>query len=612
MDDESAEIEVLEQNLNKTHQISQRMITVLNGFDTRLAKLEKSILPLYTVSQLLNRRTSNIEKTLLKIDEVSSNREGIEAEEALILRGPQPTQLQTYTDTIERLNATIAFKSSDPDTADSARLVETGAKKLAQLYTKMVAEGSSGSTPAPGQEMSSLALPVELYDQLLPIVSFLRTLPLPATHPSHPAAPAILSTLKDAQKGFADMRGNWCCKCVEGQGKRVLDRAETIDPVDAGKEFGHWVEDLLTMVEMEYNLLADLTPIASASSISSTYRALVNPIMLLFTKTLTAVIALTKQSLHQYTFMALAAYEHMLVLQVRWDDVLSLRSSSSKKESNEYKEGLLSLRALVMRSFPEFLVDLKLASLPKPNTELSTGLADFTVSTVEYMERLPEVQFATATALLVLGDGNWKMGEGIPLGNKLKLKAGDEAIILEHFSFDVIMTTVNSINALAQTSKRGTPFSSIFILNNIAYLRTQILTEPRSNELINLLSRPTQDIINSNYRTAKAAYMDANFSPLMQAFMDDPKDKGKSNAKERFTRFYDLLDEVVERHKIAPVLEDDPNGRESMCEDITKLVVPSFQRFVQKHREKEFSKNPSKYIKLSPEGVEAQLKAIYR
>ncbi|KAF8320509.1 hypothetical protein F5887DRAFT_1087787 [Amanita rubescens] len=73
MDDESAEIE---------------LPAVLDSFDTRLAKLEKSILPLYTSAQVLTRRTQNIDKTLLKIDEVGSQNEDLDVEEALILPGP--------------------------------------------------------------------------------------------------------------------------------------------------------------------------------------------------------------------------------------------------------------------------------------------------------------------------------------------------------------------------------------------------------------------------------------------------------------------------------------------------------------------------------------------
>ena len=182
---------------------------------------------------------------------------------------PQTGQLEKYRQALERLNVTIAFKSSDIDSEDTvrssfslhipfprslsslqARLIETGAKKLTQLYTKLVAENSSGSTPAPGSDYAMPAFPAQVLTTLRQLVSFLRTLPMPATHPSHPAAQEILATLKDAQKGYADMRGAWAKKCLEMQGKRVVDRADTIDGVTAGQEFGRWVELVLSVAEV--------------------------------------------------------------------------------------------------------------------------------------------------------------------------------------------------------------------------------------------------------------------------------------------------------------------------------------------------------------------------
>lgn len=126
----------------------------------------------------------------------------------------------------------------------------------------------------------------------------------------------------------------------------------------------------------------------------------------------------------------------------------------------------------------------------------------------------------------------------------------------------------------------------------MSYLRQHILASPRHTALIDLLSKQTQEALNSNFRTAKAAYFDANYSPLMQALTDDPKEKpGKAVTKEKFTRFFDMLDEVIERHKTAKVLEEDPQGREAIMEDVVRLVVPSLARFSQKQREKEFSKS---------------------
>ncbi|KZT18946.1 exocyst complex component exo70 subunit [Neolentinus lepideus HHB14362 ss-1] len=608
MDDEAAEIELLEQNLNKTRQISQRMTSILTSFDTRLVKLEKSILPLYNSTQLLTKRASNIESALQKIDEVASNQEGIAVEEALILRGPQPSQLGVYKEALERLNASIAFKSSDRDSRDTARLVETGAKKLAQLYTKLVAEGSSG-TPPTGIEITASPFPPELLPTLTPLVTFLRTLPQPSTHPSHPAAPAILTTLKEAQRGYADMRGSWIKKCLESQGRWIVERAETVDGVVSGKEFGKWVDSILNVAEEEYELLNQLAPLLASSSLSSTYNTLLTPVISLFSSTLSSLTSLIKRSLHKYTFLALSTYSSLLASQSRWDDLL-IRRAGRKDKDNDFREGAHSLRAVCLRSFPEFIVDIKSAGLgPGKGGELSTGLADFTISTVQYMERIPNVKDAVGSALLTLGDGNWKMGDGMQVGKGSKLGDGDQQIILEHYTYDVVSTVVNSLTTLSRTQKRPA-FGSIFLLNNISYLRTRLLESDL--DILSLLSKPTIEVLNSNFRTAKAAYFDLNFSPLLQALAEEKgSGGGKAATKERFTRFFDLFEEVKERHRMAKVLEEDEDGREQLCEEVVKLVVPSLQRFTQRNREKEFSKNPSKYIKMSAEEVESQIRSFY-
>ena len=156
---------------------------------------------------------------------------------------------------------------------------------------------------------------------------------------------------------------------------------------------------------------------------------------------------------------------------------------------------------------------------------------------------------------------------------------------------------IQSLLALSRMSKRPA-FGAIFLLNNISFLRTQLLVE--RSAITAILSRPSQELLNSNFRTAKAGYFDANFSPLLQTLIDE-KDKGKSAVKEKFNRFFDLLDEVTERHQMARVLADDPEGRAQVADEAVKLVVPSLQRFIQRNLGKEFSK--SEYASLFPSAV---------
>ena len=167
---------------------------------------------------------------------------------------------------------------------------------------------------------------------------------------------------------------------------------------------------------------------------------------------------------------------------------------------------------------------------------------------------------------------------------------------------DVVNAVIQSLISLSRTSKRPA-FGAIFLLNNISFLRTQLLVE--RSEVTAILSRPSQDLLNSNFRIAKAGYFDANFSPLLQTLIDE-KDKGKSAVKEKFTRFFDLLDEVTERHQMARVLVDDPDGRATVADEAVKLVVPSLQRFIQRNLGKEFSKSES-FLDIDPRTAYSRL-----
>ena len=112
-----------------------------------------------------------------------------------------------------------------------------------------------------------------------------------------------------------------------------------------------------------------------------------------------------------------------------------------------------------------------------------------------------------------------------------------------------------------------------------------ILLEPRNKNIMPLLSKPTRDALNSNFRLAKSEYFNSNFMPLLGVLADEPsgsKSGGKAATKEKFTKFFDLLEEVAERHRIARVLEDDEEGKETVADEVVRLVVPSLRRRIRR------------------------------
>jgi len=199
----------------------------------------------------------------------------------------------------------------------------------------------------------------------------------------------------------------------------------------------------------EYNLLVELAPLPGQSHLTSTYITLLTPLTTLFNTTLSSLSTLIKRSLHKYTFHALAAYSALSACQDRWDGLITRLAD---RKENELKEGAHALRGVCLRSFPEFIADLKLAGMGRGG-EIGTGCADFTITvrrnrsrintglirpdiqTTRYLEQLLDVRDAVGAALMLLGDGNWKMGDGLQAKpNKGKPAPGSESILLEHYT----------------------------------------------------------------------------------------------------------------------------------------------------------------------------------
>jgi len=113
--------------------------------------------------------------------------------------------------------------------------------------------------------------------------------------------------------------------------------------------------------------------------VASGYGILMAPILKLFNSVLMHLLARVKKSLHKYSFLALSVYEGLLSLQPHWNNLLSRRGPDHAEDKSELKEGPVALRAICLRSFPEFLADLKLGATAR-GSDAGTKLMDFTIS----------------------------------------------------------------------------------------------------------------------------------------------------------------------------------------------------------------------------------------
>ena len=105
-----------------------------------------------------------------------------------------------------------------------------------------------------------------------------------------------------------------------------------------------------------------------------------------------------------------------------------------------------------------------------------------------------------------------------------------------------------------------------------------ILLELLDKNIMLLLSKPTQDALNSNFWLVKSKYFNSNFMPLLRVLTDKPsggKSGGKVAMKEKFIKIFDLLEEAAECHWILRVLEDDKEWRKTIVVEVVWLVVLS-------------------------------------
>ena len=137
--------------------------------------------------------------------------------------------------------------------------------------------------------------------------------------------------------------------------------------------------------------------------------------------TLQPTLNTIKRSLSSHTFVALDLYQSLTKTQNKWDTVLHkccamVHLNAASPEARELQTALTTplstLRGLVLRSFPELLVDIRTA---QGTTQPTSAISDSTHSTLTYLETLPAYE-KTVEALLgrSQSERSWLMGQKDP------------------------------------------------------------------------------------------------------------------------------------------------------------------------------------------------------
>lgn len=141
----------------------------------------------------------------------------------------------------------------------------------------------------------------------------------------------------------------------------------------------------------------------------------------LLVASLQPTLNIIKKALSSHTFSAIELYQSLSRTQAKWDVVLTkcfsmvhtdVGSSGARELQTALTTPLSTLRGLVLRSFPEFIVDIRTTS-GGPST--TSAISDTTHSTLTYLETLPSYE-KTVESLLSRSQSerSWLMGAKDP------------------------------------------------------------------------------------------------------------------------------------------------------------------------------------------------------
>ncbi|BGP48838.1 exocyst complex component exo70 [Rhodotorula kratochvilovae] len=635
----NADLTLLQQSLARSSKISDRMSHVLGELDDRLARLEKSLVPIYKETGKLTRVSKNLESTMRSIDGLLGHHDLVEREEGLIKAGPKPDDLKPYLAAIDRLvAASEALRKTDAKhqsltLAQMGALIESGAKQLVGVFTKWVKETSPTIDAGKlfDQAKPFPTLTPFFLEHALPLITYLRALP-------DPHGPSISAALTSA---YASIRGTYIDESLRNAAKEVLSDATPelvlLSPrpgagggavqTGAGERRGLGrVLDVFFSLS-EHALLGTVFSSLPTSARPTIYASLLPPALSTISSTGGSLNASIKKSpQHQLIPLAFATYTELSERGGEFEEWVRVKAG---RKENEVGDLTHAFRGTCMTSLPGILEETKAwgARVPAGVDTVSAAVQPMTINVVNFMRQLADNQPTAESFLSVLGAGNWggpTKTSAVTVGAASAAKETDEGGLLQRYLNDVLAVLLAALDARSRLLRGRPGTAPIFLLNNLSYIRHATL----SSSVGDTLGESAEDALNKRMRATKAAYLDV-WSPLVSALLDAgfAEQSGAAGAlkaglgavtggggterretKDRFVRFHEALEEVEALHAQARFEEGEAELRERLKGEVERMVVPTYAKFVQRHRKDNYS---TKYLKLDADGLEAKIRAIF-
>ncbi|XP_068065535.1 exocyst complex component 7 isoform X6 [Anomalospiza imberbis] len=652
---EEETLSFIKESLEKSDQLTKNMVSILSSFESRLMKLENSIIPVHKQTENLQRLQENVEKTLSCLDHVISYYHVAKDTEKIIKEGPTG-RLEEYLNCMDKIQKAVEyFQDNNPDSPELNRVkslfergkesLESEFRSLMTRHTKpvppiLILDLISGDEEMDTQEEMSLEhLPESVLHDIIRISGWLvengrnqdfmtvyfqiRSVQLDrsikglkdhfrknSSSSGVPYSPAIQNKRKDTptkkpikRPGHEhDLRVKHLSDALSDKHGPAAGRDDVFDiEIDA---YIHCVSAFVKLAQSEYQLLTEIVP---EHHQKKTFDSLIQESLDNLIMEGDNIVSAARKAIIRHDYSAVLTIfpilKHLKQMKPEFDQVLQGTAAGTK---NKLPGLITSMETTGAKALEEFADNIKNDPDKEYNMPKDGTVHELTSNAILFLQQLLDFQ-ETAGAMLASQE-----------------TSSSASSYSSEFSRRLLSTYICKVlgnlqlNLLSKSKVYEDPaLSAIFLHNNYNY----ILKSLEKSELIQLVAvtqktaeRSYRELIEQQIQTYQRSwlkvtdYISERNLPVFQPGVK-LKDKERQMIKERFKGFNDGLEELCKIQKAWAI--PDMEQRDKIRRAQKTIVKETYGAFLNRFGNVPFTKNPEKYIKYQVDQVGEMIEKLF-
>ncbi|XP_053151236.1 exocyst complex component 7 isoform X19 [Hemicordylus capensis] len=629
---EEETLSFIRDSLEKSDQLTKNMVSILSSFESRLMRLENSIIPVHKQTENLQRLQENVEKTLFCLDHVISYYHVAKDTEKIIREGPTG-RLEEYLGCMAKIQKAVEyFQDNNPDSPELNRvklLFEKGKESLESEFRSLMTRNSKPVPPILILDLISLDEEMETQEDVtlehLPegvLQDIIRISGWLVEYGRNQDFMNVYYQIRSSQldrsiKGLKEhFRKNSSSSGVpyspaiqnkrkDTPTKKPIKRPGRDDMLDIEIDaYIHCVSAFIKLAQSEYQLLTEIIP---EHHQKKTFDSLIQESLDNLIIEGDNIVSAARKAIIRHDYSAVLTIfpilKHLKQTKPEFDQVLQGTAASTK---NKLPSLITSMETTGAKALEDFADNIKNNPDKEYNMPKDGTVHELTSNAILFLQQLLDFQ-ETAGAMLASQE-----------------TSSSASSYSSEFSRRLLSTYICKVlgnlqlNLLSKSKVYEDPaLSAIFLHNNYNY----ILKSLEKSELIQLVA-VTQKTAERSYRehieqqilTYQRSWLkvsDYILEKNLPVFQPGVKlkDKERQMIKERFKGFNDGLEELCKIQKAWAI--PDTEQRDKIRQAQKTIVQETYAAFLNRYGNVPFTKNPEKYIKYRVEQVGEMIEKLF-